>query len=285
MSTIHNKAMLIKLSISRWDARKLDKAVTEAAALSFNASADAGNFSKHLIPRDALKHIQKADSAARAYHYANTLPWEDTGKRMLPSKNYMAYTENMRQFRADFDKAVENFLYKYPFFIQKAQERLRDMYNPDDYPTIDAIRGKFALSFEVEPLPFAADFRVDINEEEVEKIRTDLEGRLNHSVESAINDLWVRIDENVTHMYNKLSDPEGKFKDTLVDNVRELVRIAPKLNVLDDPKIDNVCRQMENTLCKFDAQDLRKNEAARTKTADEASKIIEHMSTFMGVAA
>lgn len=283
--SIHDKAMLIRLGISQWDAMKFDKTVSDKTLEMYHADRSAGRFNKHLIPRDALKPIRDVATSARSYHYTNTLPWDDTGRRLLPSKNYLNYTSQMRQFHDSFDNAVAQFVDKYPLYVQKARERLQDMYDETDYPSVDQVVAKFNFFTDVEPMPNADDFRIDVNEEEVTRIQKSIESRVNRSVEEALNDLWKRIEERVSHMYTKLSDPDSKFKNSLVENIRELVHLAPRLNVLDDPHIDHICQQMEANLCKFDASDLRTNELARIKTAEEAAKIIEQMSSYMGAAA
>jgi hypothetical protein len=78
-------SMLTEFNASVWTARKLDKSATEAVVSSNNAQAkDAARVNKHLLAgRSELETITKLVGRARTYVYDNTLPWSDSGLRLL----------------------------------------------------------------------------------------------------------------------------------------------------------------------------------------------------------
>jgi len=84
MSNLNEKAMLVKLSVSQWTARKYDKKVSQEINDQYSAH-DAGRYNKVLIAQEEIKKISKVASQARSFHYFNTLPWDDNGSRILPS--------------------------------------------------------------------------------------------------------------------------------------------------------------------------------------------------------
>ena len=106
MSTLTEKAILVKLSIKQWSTSRFDKEVTATANKHYNAQDGAGRYTKVLIARDAITEIRKSANEARTFHYENTLPWKDDGYRMLPSANYMDYTQAIRALKNKFEKAV-----------------------------------------------------------------------------------------------------------------------------------------------------------------------------------
>ena len=67
------------------------------------------------------------------------------------------------------------------------------------------------------------------------------------------------------------------FRDSLVENVREIVRLAPALNLMDDPRIAELCADIERTLAVHDPDQLRSSAALRESVAEEADAILRRM--------
>ena len=74
--------------------------------------------------------ISNLVSKIRAYHESVTLPWMDDGKRMLPAKLYLEYTQQMRGMRDNFNALVDEFYNNYPTLIKEARLKLGTMYDP-----------------------------------------------------------------------------------------------------------------------------------------------------------
>ena len=279
---IQDRAMLIKLSISQWTGQKKDKKITKETNTFYGAEQTAGYYSKALIAKSAVQQIQKIVGAVRTFHYANTLPWGDNNERLLPSKNYFGYTAKMREFSHQFNQSVHDFIAVYPSYIESAKVRLNGMFNPIDYPAADCLREKFHFATEVTPVPDAADFRVDLAQDEVENIRADIEQQIRKSQAEAMNELWQRLYDVVQKMADKLVEKDGVFRNSLVGNIQELTTLLPKLNVADDKDLARLCKDVEQKLCRYGADDLRKNKKARYETAYQARAITEAMEGYMG---
>ena len=280
---IQDKAMLVKLCISQWSGRKKDPRISKETNNFYGAEQTAGYYSKALIAKGAVQQIQKIVGAVRAFHYANTLPWGDNNERLLPSKNYFDYTSKLREFNHQFSQAVHDFISVYPSYIEAAKTRLNGMFNHADYPAVDCLREKFCFTTEVTPVPDAADFRVDLAQDEVENIRTQIEQQTRKSQAEAMNDLWQRLYGVVQKMADKLVEKDGIFRDSLVGNIQGLTELLPKLNVADDKDLTRLCKDVEQKLCRYKADDLRKDKKARDETAYQARAITESMESYMGV--
>lgn len=109
---LSEKAMLVKLSISQWTARKYDRKVSHEVNSQYGANADAGRYNKVLIAQEAIKKITKVANEARTFHYYQTLSWSDEGYRMLPAANFMDYSTKMREFRSKFETVVNENSWK-----------------------------------------------------------------------------------------------------------------------------------------------------------------------------
>jgi len=76
-------------------------------------------------------------------------------------------------------------------------------------------------------------------------------------------------------------DDGGKFHDTLVENITELVNILPHLNVVGDEELEAMRREVEAKLTRFDPEVLRKSRKARKDTLKEAETILDKMKGFV----
>ncbi len=281
--SINQKAMLVYLNISFWTARKYDKRISREIEDQYNAD-EAGRYNKILIAKEHLANIQKIISAARSFHYENTLPWTDNGGRLLPAANYFNYINSIRNFKDDFEREVNNFLVVYPSLKDEARQRLNGMFNEEDYPDPATLEAKFAFKNNILPMPAADDFRVELMESEVESIRSSIKEQIEASTEAANHELWQRIFKVVSHMAERLSDPDNKFKNSLVRNITELCDLLPKLNITDDPKLNDAVKEIKAKLTANDSQTLRDNDTVRSKTAAEAQKILNKMRHYLPAA-
>jgi len=274
--SLNDKAMLIYLNISFWTARKYDKRISQEIEDQYNAD-EAGRYNKILIAKEHLSNIQKIISAARTFHYENTLPWNDNGGRLLPSANYFNYVKSIQSFKDNFEREVTNFLRVYPNLKDEARQRLNGMFDEDDYPDVYILETKFNIKSVILPVPEADDFRVNLTDDEVEDVCSSIREQVEASTESAMKDLWKRLFKVVSHMSERLSDPENKFKNSLVENIEDLCELLPKLNITDDPGLAVAVNEIKAKLTKNDSQTLRDNDVIRNNTAFEAQKIMNKM--------
>jgi hypothetical protein len=279
---LSDKAMLVKLSISQWTARRLDVKATREVIENYSAKPDAGRFNKLLVDVCAVKRYQKAANEARIFHYKNTLPWGDDESRILPAANYSIYSAKMREFRAKFEGAVDEFVSEYPGLIEQAQRDLNGLFRAEDYPSAEALRFKFRFDFSVKPVDDSKDFRVSLAADEVERIRAEIEGRVSVSVNDAMADCWARLYEAVKHLADKLREPDAIFRDSLVGNIAELCDILPRLNVTEDPSLTAVLDEARASLASLDPDRLRKYELDRKSAAGRADDILSRMAGYVG---
>jgi hypothetical protein len=264
--------MLANLNISQWTARKHDRKAT-AEVEQNHAAKDAGRFNKLLIDKSALEAIQKVASAARDHHYKVTLPWGDNGDRLLPSKLYLTYTQDMRLFRQQFESEVNIFVRDYPHLVQSARQRLGTLYDPADYPM--DIRDRFSFSTAFTPVPDAKDFRVDVAAEDAERIRSDIERMVQDRQAQAVRDAFDRARDIVLRVRDRCSAEKPIIRESLMGNVQELIDMLPAFNLTKDPKLDELARDLKGLVKHPDA--LRTRADVREDTAKAASDILSKM--------
>jgi hypothetical protein len=278
-----DKALLVQLNISQWTARKYDKKASRKVAEEFHSYIDQGRYNKALLPMNGLlDRVHKKTTLIRTKFYTNTSPWGIEGTFMLSSKNYLSFTNEFRKEKGEWQYLVDDFLNNYDDLRQDAQRVLGQLYNEADYPSQDMLVRKFSMDLAIFPVP-STDFRVAIGDEELAEIQKDVERRVVDAQNHAMQDLWDRLYKQVEHMTEKLSDPKAIFRDSMVENARELCSLLPRLNFTDDPNLENLRQQVEANIARHHPDALRNDPDLRQDTAAEAKAIMEKMKTFMGV--
>lgn len=283
---LNDRALLVQLNISQWTARKHDKKATREVASTNNASMEAGRYNKSLLPmNDALDHVHKKSTLIRTKYYENTTSSGLDGMQILPSGNYLAFMTEFRKEKSEWDSLVSQFVDNYEDIVTRnkhiLQRTLGNLYDPGDYPTVDQIRAKFRMDVAVFPVPSSANLRIPVSSEELDRIRAEIEQRVDNAAKTAMTELWQRLHDRVKHMAEKLADPRAIFRDSMVENARELCALLPRLNFTDDPHLEDMRQQVEQSLLRHpDA--LRNDPDLRRDTAAEAKAIMDKMAVFMG---
>lgn len=280
-------AMLTEFNASVWTARKLDKSATEEIVTSKNAGAkDAARVNKSLLAgRSELEDIQSMVGRARQFVYDNTLPWSDSGLRLLPTVNFEKFASKMNAFEDEFALMVEAFVNIYPTLITAQAMALGDMFKRDDYPTQNAIMTKFAFRVNYMPVPTAGDFRVDVGNAAMDDIKAKLERVAQERVDAAMQDVRQRIGDHLKRMSDRLTTDyvqgEAKprrFHDSLVDGALELCDLTKALNVTHDLELEAARSALEKALCGIAPTDLRKDQALRHDTKKAVDDILSKFS-------
>lgn len=277
---LQDKAMLVNLSVSAWTASKKDNRASDSVKAQNAAGAKAGWFNKRLVDPTSLQPISKVEGRIRDFHYKMTLPWGDNGDRVLPGSAYMDYTDGLRALKTEFENEVRIFCTNYPQLVQDARAMLGAMYDPGDYPEVGSISGRFGVTSNFSPVPDAADFRVDVGAEAVEEIRKNITANVEKRLVGATQDCWIRLEEAVRAMHERLDDPKAVFRDSLVENLRVLTHLLPKLNVANDKNLDAVLVDVRTHLLS-DPVDLRHNKKLRQSTADMAGDIMRKVQQWI----
>lgn len=268
-------AMLVSLNISQWTARKFDKKTSEQINNAKGAKDDAGRYNKHLLGHDVLGDIASVVGAARQYLYDKTLPWGDNGQRLLPAALFMDFTSDMRNFRAEFERRVKDFIKEYPNHKAAARLRLGALYDPTDYPDDSEIAFKFSFAVNIDPVPSANDFRVDLSREHLDYIRREIEERERERQTEALKHVWSRVRDVVERIHVRMSADKPRIFDSMIDDARELISVLPALNITNDPALNKIAQEIDQILVHPDK--LRVDPTAREEIAKRAGAILNQL--------
>lgn len=294
-NSIQSRAMLASLHISKWAATRTDKRVTEEVASKHGVqSKRAGHYRKHAIDTEhaSYRAVGTAISSLRARHFYWTLPWGENGARILPAANFDKYSADMRILRGDFDNAVTQFVADYPTLAQKARTELGTMFDPADYPT--DINSKFGCEVSIMPLPDADDFRVDLPDEAIDEIRSNITRELQKTMTDAMREPYERLFDYIQRIVDNVGNvgkegKDGKVRvgavhDSTIEGLRDLCGILDGLNLTGDEQLRTFGERASALIDGINAEAIRDmTPGKRTEIAQQAEQIASDMAAFMGV--
>lgn len=289
-TSLGSRAMIVSLTITQWSGHRLDRSVTNEVTAQHSAASDAGNFNKHLLPKEALAPVTKISSATRTDFLERTLPWLNDGSRIMNAAGFLGHAAWFQSQRLKFEAAVDDFIAKYPTYVIDAQRRLGTMFVAGDYPDASELRRKFSMHMQIMPAPDAKDFRVAMSEAQVSEIRSQIEDSIKAATNQAVRHVYERVGEAAKRMVERLGaykpsqgkdqPAEGIFRDSLVSNVRDLCNVLPQLNITGDVELDRIGEELRQ-LGRFDADILRNSDSARAATKAKAEAILTQIGDFL----
>jgi len=280
VSGIARAAMLVDLQISIYSGRKQDKRTQAEVTTSKGANSKrAASVYKSLFADCVeLDAITKFQARARAEHYRLTLPWNDYGARLLPTKALLDYQKAMNKCQAEFDRLVEAFLIKYDTLVAAAAFQLGTLFDRDEYPESDKVAKKFRMEASFTPLPISGDFRLDIENEVQQELVDKYEKRITEQIANANQESWTRLYVAVKRLSDRLMVTEdGKkkvFHDTMVTGALELCELLDQLNVTGDSSLTKASRQLEAVLSGVTPKELREEDGTRILTKQKVDEIL-----------
>ena len=278
--SISSSALLVELNISVWPASKLDREITDKVNSDASAVRGASQTKKNLFAGTSLrKDISDFAARIRLYHNRHTLPWADKGERMLPTALFMDYKQTMNGFEQTFNMMCQNFFIEYPRLVVEAPIALKGLYKAEDYPDLTDVMLKFGFRRAVKPLPESGDFRLDIPAHDLEEMKNDYEQQYSNRLVEAMREPWDRLHEMLVGISKKLTDVEGddskkRYHDTLISNPIELCELLTKLNVTNDPKLEEARRQLEVAMVTADIEEIKEDADSRSELKSKVDAIL-----------
>ena len=279
--SIASSAVLVELNISVWPANKVDREMTETVNTNASAVRDASQTRKNLFAGTTLrKDIEKLAARIRLYHNQNTLPWADKGQRLLPTKLFMEYKQTMNSYEVQFSQLCSNFFVEYPRLVAEAQQHLGTMYRAEDYPEIEEVKLKFGFRKAFDPIPESGDFRLDVSAQDLEEVKAGYEAKFDERLAEAMRTPWERLHSVLTSMSEKLKDEEGvdtkkRYHDSLVTNAQDLVGLLDKMNITNDPMLEDARKQLELTMLGADIETIKESSHARESMKNKVDAILQ----------
>jgi len=277
MDNLTTRATLVSLKTSKWTGRCIDKDISQDVLIREGATEEAGRFSKRLLPKDALKEITTVVNSARKYYKDKTLAWEEGKYRLLPTKFATEFRTQMAEFKASLDIAVKDFINDYKDFKSEAKQMLNGMYKEGDYPSENDLYEKFQLKYTMQGISDPKDFRCDIPENIKKEIQKEMQEELESQYAASLKKLYQRIYNVIKPFHDtieKANKEDVRLFKSLIGNIEDLVSLLPDLNIMGEKKLEELTELIQNELCRFDIDDLKKNKESREEAIKASTDVL-----------
>ena len=284
--SLHDKAILVSLSTPRLGLNRREDDDAAAVARLHGADSKAFAVTKRLLQGNpAFDAIRKYDGQLGDWNRKQTRPWNDDGTRLLPTLQYDTYMAHMRAARAEREALVRDFLTGFDGFVQNDRARLGNAFRPSDYPDRCTVRERFSFALAVTPVPDGKDFRISVSKADMLAMQANVDERLRQAEEKARVDLFHRLAGPLCDMADKLGSGKDltlRTTNPLVENLKEILDLIPRLNITGDAKIEDFRRMALEKLANITPETLKDNDLVRSVAARKAQEILDGMADFMG---
>lgn len=277
--SISSSAMLVELNISTWTGRKFDKTVSAEIDVQKQTTTRAGNYHKKLFADEPkFEAVGKYAGGVRTYHYYATMPWSDSGLRLLTTAMYFDYQKRITEMEAEFKTLVGDFLADYDAMIARAQTKLGSLFNAEDYPTRDEILERYRFSVKYSPVPSVGDWRVDVGNDAQQQLNMCYAQAYVDNLQQALAEPWERMHEALKNMSERLAGEKKQiFRDSLVTNVLDMCKLLDKFNVTGDAGMKQAKARIENMLLGVTPDALREDDDLRLDTKSKVDALLKEL--------
>lgn len=291
-NSLPDRAILVRLTRSMYQPYAFDEKATELAG-----GKEQGRFNKRLLKTSSrLQRCNAAYNDLYAYVKGHTVPWLDDGVRMLKAADYFEFAQGARALIARATAASEVLADNWTDEVAADEVRFRryatvtglaTMFNVADYPTASQIRGMFNAEVKFFPVPQSSDFRVEISDADREVMDNAV-----RQVEADVTKyVLAEILDPVKKLVEKLKIPIGAtdgagkrigiFRDSILENLTDIIERAPKLNINDDPQITDTISAIKDAFGHYNMPEaLRESPDVRSKVQARLDALANKLSAY-----
>lgn len=234
--SIKTNALIVSVSINQPTKERTDRVVSDDVAVAHNAASDAGRFVKSLYPKHLMAPIDRLCSRSRSFVRRDTYLW-NRNEFLLPSTRFMEFAQDAGKIELEFEQAVTAFLNNWSNVMLEAQRELGSLFDADIYPSVEKLKDQFSLKFLYRQVTDENDFRVQMQEDELEELRKLTADSMRDQYADLAKAPLMALQENINKLLAKLREPDREVKDdngVVVETKPAIFRDSTVNNVLDE---------------------------------------------------
>lgn len=285
---LDEKGVLFRLRRQMYDPNPTDEEATEKYV--------DGVAKKALFKgtNNRVKAVTQTMTKVYSTFTGNSVPWLDNGWRIvnLDKVNYIQFTGMFRALQSELADRVQDLVDNWDYEVQQDITRriargsvkgVQVNASVSDYPTADEIGRAYKFDLTPMPVPSSGDFRVDIPDAEMERV----EGLINEAQAKAAAHVLTEMITPLVAAADKLSVPIGEqgsiFRDSLVENLVDVATRMDKVNLSDDPAIQEVINDMKGLAnnCSIAREALRSSQLARTEAVNRITALTKRLKEML----
>ena len=158
---------------------------------------------------------------------------------------------------------VDAFCKVYETIIENAKGKLNAQFDESDYPSVEAARAKFGVSWDYLALGVPENLPDSVKAVYAEKAEKTFAAAAAEIRDGLRAGLAQMIDSLIEKLQAKEGDKSSHFRDSAVDNVLQFIDSLTSRNLTNDDALMQVAAKAKELIASAKPEDLRKNSSAR----------------------
>lgn len=273
--SLSTSAVLVSVDVNVWSATKQDRTISNEVTSAKKADVNAGRFVKNLLADDPT-HKKLANYRQTIYNWVKrtTYRWNNS-QDLLPVALLPKFKTEFHEHEKNFGSLLDEFLDKYPNIISDMAFKQGDMFDRNEYPSVDEVRRKFGIKLFVAEVP-TNDFRCNIAEDLAEDLKNHYEGQAQEIVSSVMADATYRlvdymkrihhccgVDEVQSDGNGEVRSKKRKIYESTISQAKEQCEVLKSFNLDGSPELEQARASLESLLADVSAEDIRDSDAVR----------------------
>jgi hypothetical protein len=284
--SLATSAVLVSVDVNVWSATKQDRGISDEVTNSKNADNSAGRFVKNLLADDTY-HKRVANYRQTVYNWLkrSTFRWNNS-QDLLPSMQLEKFKIEYQEHETEFYRLLDDFLLNYESIVSDMAFKQGDMFNREDYPSVDQVRSKFGIRLYVAEVP-SHDFRCAVSEDIAEDLKQQYEVQANEIITGIMGqqvEQLVEVMQSISHCcgYAENTNPQTgetvskkrKIYDTTIEKAKSMCNLYRQFNLANDQKITEAVIMLDLCLKNVSAELIRDSDAVRARVQDDVDEIL-----------
>jgi hypothetical protein len=227
-----------------------------------DADKDSLRLSKEFIRSKNYTKIRGMRPKTNQYLDRIALPSPfKSGTYLIPVACLEEVWPKLEAIKAEYTEAADRLAEEWTEVIEDAKRRLRSQFDPRNYPSVEAIRAKIWMTWNL--IEFATPDSATLGEALYEQEKEKAKANWAAAEREVIYALRASLSELINHLVDRLragSDgSKKKLHASTVEKVTDFLDNFGKRNVMDDSELSGLVDKAKNVLAGKDVEVLRTN--------------------------
>lgn len=288
ITSLATSAVLVSVDVNVWSATKQDRGISSEVTKLKRADSNAGRFVKNLLANN-IYHKDLVNYRQTIYNWLkrSTYRW-NVSQDLLPTINLEKFKTEYDEHQTEFYRLLDDFCDRYDTIKSNMAFSQGDMYNADDYPSVDEVRSKFGCNLYVSEVP-EQDFRCQVAQDLANDLKLQYQKQAEEIVKNVLHQQTERITdvmESIAHCCGtqEITSEDGrtttkkrKIYDSTIEKAKELCKTIKNFKLNDNEvsqRLSDAVTSLERSLDGVDSEQLRVSDSTRERVKSDVEDIL-----------
>ncbi len=208
------------------------------------------------------------------------LPWDERGFKIVSNSRIPQVEKLVSDAQLEGEDKLDIFIKSFAEHVDNDRVICGTAFREKDYPTEAVLRAKHSIEVDIALVPDPEqDVRAGWTNEMRVRHKKQILKQEKEKVSRAMLDAASRIQEHIKKIVNRVEGYTGKkdgsYKDSLIQNVRDMASMIQEFNLTNDPAMEAVYQKIVHDICTLDPKAMRGDKDLSNKAVENAKDILD----------